>query len=150
MPTVGSKAPAFTLSTNRFSDITLEYFKGRKLVLNIFLSVDTDVCPLAVRRFSADLGAREDVAVLCVSMDLPFAISRFLEREGIENLEAASVFRSPKFGRDYGVLMIDGPLAGLFARAVVVIDEAGSVVLSELVTEINDEPNYDAVLAVLS
>lgn len=146
----GSKAPPFTLVRTDLTDVSLRDFEGKRVVLNIFPSVDTPTCATSVRRFNeeASLSLRNTV-VLCVSADLPFALSRFCGAEGLQNVIAASVFRAPEFGRDYGVLITSGPIAGLLARAVVVIDEGGRVIYTEQVAEIADEPDYRAALDAL-
>jgi thiol peroxidase len=123
--------------------------KGRRIVLNIFPSLDTSVCATSVRKFNELAASLDNTTVVAVSKDLPFAQSRFCTTEGIKNLIAASAFRSPEFSKDYGVEMVDGPLAGLLARAVVVIDENGKVIHAELVPEIAQEPNYEAAIKVL-
>ncbi len=150
LPSVGAAAPAFALTGTDLSDVTLEKYKGKRLVLNIFPSVDTGVCAASVRKFNELAAGLDNTAVLCVSADLPFALGRFCGAEGIENVESASVFRSPEFGQEYGVLMTDGPLKGLLARAVVVVDEAGAVSYTELVPEIGQEPDYDSAVAALN
>ncbi|MBK7721640.1 MAG: thiol peroxidase [Austwickia sp.] len=150
LPTVGSAAPAFTLTGTDLSDVTLDTYQGKRLVLNIFPSVDTGVCAASVRRFNELAAGLDNTAVLCVSADLPFALGRFCGAEGIENVDSASVFRGPEFGQGYGVLMTDGPLHGLLARAVVVVDASGTVSYTELVPEITQEPDYDAAVAALS
>ena len=149
LPPVGGPAPAFALTGTDLSDVSLDTYKGKRLVLNIFPSVDTGVCAASVRRFNELASGLDNTAVLCVSADLPFALGRFCGAEGIENVESASVFRSPEFGQEYGVLMTDGPLAGLLARCVVVVDETGKVTYTELVPEITQEPDYDAAVAAL-
>lgn len=149
LPAVGTQAPDFRLTSNALADVTLEDFKGKRVVLNIFPSLDTDVCAASVRRFNVEAAKLENVAVVCVSMDLPFAMSRFCTINDIENVVPASAFRSPEFGKDYGVIMVDGPLKGLLARAVVVIDENGKVVYRQLVEEITKEPDYEAAISVL-
>ncbi|WP_020407614.1 thiol peroxidase [Hahella ganghwensis] len=149
LPETGSKAPAFSLVKSDLSDATLEQYAGSKLVLNIFPSVDTPTCATSVRKFNEKASAVPNTKVLCVSADLPFAFGRFCGAEGISNVETASVFRSPDFGRDYGVLITSGPLTGVLSRAVVVIDESGNVIHTEQVAEIADEPDYDAALAKL-
>lgn len=121
---------------------------GRRVVLNIFPSVDTGVCATSVRKFNELAAGLDNTSVICVSKDLPFALGRFCGAEGIENVTAASAFRSD-FGTDYGVTMTDGPLAGLLARSVVVLDETGTVIHSQLVPEITTEPDYDAAVAAL-
>ncbi len=142
-PKVGNKARYFSLTTSDFREIESCDYKGRCVVLNIFPSLDTGVCAMTVRRFNEMASLLDDVVVLCVSMDLPFAASRFCVAEGIEDVIVASAFRSPSFGRKYGVELIDGPLSGLMARGVVVIDENNRVVYSQLVEEITHEPDYE-------
>lgn len=142
-PQAGDKARYFSLVTSQLKEIELCDYKSKRVVLNIFPSIDTGVCAMAVRRFNEMASLLDDVIVICVSMDLPFAAARFCAAEGIDNVVVASAFRSPVFGRKYGVELIDGPLAGLFARGVVVIDENRRVVYSQLVEEITQEPDYD-------
>ncbi len=149
LPAVGSKAPAFSLTKKDLGALSLEDLSGKRVVLSIFPSIDTAVCATSVRSFNARAGEAENTVVLNVSADLPFAQNRFCGAEGIENVEVASVFRSPEFGEAYGVTITDGGMRGLLARAVVVIDEAGTVVHAELVPEIAQEPNYDAALGAL-
>lgn len=144
LPEVGREAPDFVLVGRDLSEICLNGLKGSRVVLNIFPSVDTDVCAASVRRFNRDAAAYPDTKVLCVSMDLPFAAERFCAAEGIENVATASAFRSD-FGRTYGVELQDGPLRGLFARALVVIDKDGKVLGTSLCEEITEEPDYDFV-----
>lgn len=132
------------------SDIKLSAFAGKQVVLNIFPSLDTDICARSVRKFNETAGAGENTVVLCISGDLPFAHKRFCAAEGIENVVTASAFRSLQFALDYGVAMQDGPLAGLTARAVVVLNAAGKVVHAQLVPEIKQEPDYESALAALS
>ena len=149
LPKVGEKAPCFTLVTPELKEVHCTDFKGRKVVLNIFPSLDTPVCATSVRRFNQEAASLENTAVLCVSMDLPFAAGRFCSAEGITDVTAASAFRSPSFIEQYGVGIVDGPLAGLLARAVIVIDEDQNVVYAALVNEITNEPNYAEALDVL-
>lgn len=149
IPAVGSEAPCFTLVTKDLAEISCSDFKGKRVVLNIFPSLDTPVCAASVRRFNKEAAGLDDVAVLCVSMDLPFAMSRFCTVEGIDNVIAASAFRSPQFSEKYGLQIVDGPLAGLLARAVIVIDKDGKVIYSDLVDEITHEPDYDGAMYVL-
>lgn len=146
---MGEKAPCFTLVDQNMKDIRCNDFMGKKVVLNIFPSLDTSVCAASVRRFNKEAAELPDVAVICVSMDLPFAAKRFCTAEGIDNLVVASAFRSPLFCQKYGVELVDGPLAGLLARAVIVIDGNLKVVYEELVNEIGTEPDYRAALAAL-
>lgn len=148
LPATGEKAPAFTLVKTDLSEVSLSDYAGKKLVLNIFPSVDTGTCAMSVRNFNEKAGSLENTAVLCVSMDLPFAIARFCGAENIANVETASGFRS-SFGQDYGLQFKSGPLAGLYSRSVVVLDEEGKVVYTEQVGETANEPNYEAALAAL-
>ncbi len=149
LPAVGSKAADFTLVKADLSEVKLSDFAGKRVVLNIFPSVDTGVCAASVRRFNSELSQLDNTAVLCISKDLPFALGRFCGAEGLEAVVTASAFRNTGFEQAYGVLQQDGPLAGLLARAVVVINEAGEVVYTELVPEITQDPNFEAALAVL-
>ncbi|TVR21516.1 MAG: thiol peroxidase [Ilumatobacter sp.] len=148
LPSVGSTAPAFTLAGADLSDLTPDSFSGKKVVLNIFPSIDTPTCATSVRTFNERVADRDDAVVLCVSEDLPFAQSRFCGSEGLTNVLTGSSFRSG-FGSDYGVTLGDGKLAGLLARAVVVLDGSGTVIHTELVPEIANEPDYDAALTAL-
>ncbi len=148
LPAKGNAAPDFTLVKQDLSDTSLSDYNGQKLVLNIFPSIDTGVCAASVRAFNEKAASLENTTVLCVSMDLPFALGRFCGAEGIENAVTASAFRS-NFGDHYGVTIADGPLAGLLSRAVVVLDESGSVIYTEQVPEIAQEPEYEAALAAL-
>lgn len=149
VPSVGDGAPDFRLVTKELKDVTLADYAGKRLVLNVFPSLDTPVCAASVRRFNQEAAGLKNVAVLNVSMDLPFAMSRFCSVEGIENVEAASAFRSPEFQQNYGLVLVDGPLKGLLARCVIIIDETGKVMFRDLVSEITDEPDYEAALKVL-
>ena len=148
LPTVGSPAPAFTLAGGDLSDVTPETFVGRKVVLNIFPSVGTGVCASSVRAFNSRAAALDNTTILCVSADLPFAQASFCAAEGIDNVVMASSFRSD-FGDVYGVRLLDGKFIGLLARSVVVVDESGTGIHSQLVPEIGQEPDYDAALASL-
>lgn len=148
LPEVGQQAPTFTLVATDLSEVHLGDFAGRTLVLNIFPSLDTDVCAASVRRFNQEAAGLEDTVVLNVSADLPFAQARFCGAEGIEDALAASSFRST-FGQDYGVAMTDGPLAGILSRAVVIVDPNGTVTYHEQVPEIGQEPDYQAALQAL-
>lgn len=149
LPVNGETAPAFTLVKNDLSELDLASLSGKTIVLNIFPSIDTPVCAMSVRKFNEDAGKKENVEVLCISADLPFAFGRFCGAEGIENVTSLSTFRNQEFGTHYGVLMTSGPLKGLMARAVVVIGPDGAVRYSELVSDITNEPDYDAALAVI-
>lgn len=148
LPEVGSPAPGFTLVNSELGEITLEQLRGQRVVLNIFPSLDTGVCANSVRDFNKRAAALDNTQVICVSADLPFAHARFCATEGIEDVTTGSVFRS-SFGGVYGVKMADGPLAGVLSRAVVVIDETGTVSYTEQVPEITQGPNIDAALAAL-
>lgn len=150
LPAPGSMAPSFTLCKTDLADCTLAEFAGKKIVLNIFPSIDTPVCAASVRRFNSDAAGAANTVVLCISADLPFAHQRFCEVEGIKNVIPLSVFRSPDFGRDYGVLITSGPVRGLLARAIVIIDGSGKVGYCQLVPEIAQEPDYAAALQALS
>ena len=147
LPAVGSQAPDFALAGTDLGVVSSEQFSDKPVLLNIFPSVDTPVCALSVRTFNERV-AGSGVSVLCVSNDLPFAQKRFCGAEDIENVTTASAFRD-SFGEDYGVTIADGPMAGLLARAVVVIGADGKVAYAELVPEIAQEPNYDAALAAM-
>lgn len=149
LPAIGTKAPGFALAQSDLSETQLDAYTGKNVVLNIFPSVDTPVCAASVRRFNTEAGKREDTVVLCISADLPFAQDRFCGAEGLKNVITLATFRNAEFGNDYGVVMIDGPLKNLMARAVVVIGGDGVVKYTELVAEITEEPDYDAALAAL-
>ena len=148
LPTTGSKAPAFKLVKTDLSEVSSADLAGKRVVLNIFPSVDTPTCATSVRTFNAEASKLNNTVVVCASQDLPFALGRFCGAEGLNNVIPASAFRSD-FASAYGVKMVDGPLAGLTARAVVVLDTDGSVLHTELVGEIAAEPNYAAALKVL-
>ena len=148
LPEVGAPAPDFTLTGQDLSPVTLQELRGRRVILNIFPSLDTGVCAASVREFNARAADLEDTTVLAVSADLPFAAARFCSAEAIENVRSGSVFRS-SFGDDYGLRMVDGPLEGLLARAVVVLDAEGVVRHAQLVPEITEEPDYEAALAAV-
>jgi thiol peroxidase len=149
LPQPGTAAPAFTLVAGDLSEATLASFAGKRKVVNIFPSVDTPTCATSVRKFNAQANELANTVVLCVSADLPFAQARFCGAEGLENVKNLSTFRAPDFASSYGVAIADGPLKGLTARAVVVLDENDNVLHSELVPEIKEEPDYQAALAVL-
>jgi thiol peroxidase len=150
LPANGTDAPTFTLVKSDLSEVSLADFKGKKVVLNIFPSIDTGVCAASVRKFNEEASKLENTVVLCISMDLPFAHSRFCGAENIENVVTLSQFRDQgSFGKSYGIELIDGPFKGLDGRAVVIIDESGKVVYSELVPEIAQEPNYEAAMSAL-
>ncbi|MBI5069136.1 MAG: thiol peroxidase [Deltaproteobacteria bacterium] len=148
LPRVGTKAPDFKLTANDLKDLSLADFKGKKKVLNIVPSLDTPVCATSTRRFNESAGKLPNTVVLVVSADLPFASKRFCTTEGLANVTALSTLRS-SFAKDYGIALVDGPLAGVTGRAVVVLDENDKVIHSQLVPEIKQEPDYDSALAAL-
>jgi len=148
LPAVGTQAPKFELVSTGLASKSLADYAGKRVILTINPSYDTGVCQATARGFNQKVGETDDVVVLMVSADLPFAQKRFCEAEGLNHVEALSTFRSG-FAKDWGLMMLDGPLQGLTARAVVVLDPAGKVLYSELVPEIVQEPNYDAALAAL-
>ncbi|MCF6346753.1 MAG: thiol peroxidase [Flavobacteriaceae bacterium] len=149
LPKIGTQAPDFTMIKNDLSKSSLADYKGSKVVLNIFPSIDTGTCAASVRQFNKEAAELENTKVLCISRDLPFAQARFCGAEGIENVINLSDFATGDFGKDYGLQIIDGPLANLHSRAVVVLDESGKVIYTEQVGEIVDEPNYKAALEAL-
>lgn len=149
LPEVGSQAPDFKFVKDDLSEVSLSDYKGRKVVLNIFPSLDTSVCAASVRHFNEKVGSLENTVLLSISKDLPFAHGRFCSTEGLNNVVSASGFRNEKFGADYGVEITDGPLQGLYSRAVVVLDEGGRVKYSEQVPEITEEPDYDKALEIV-
>ena len=148
LPAIGSATPDFTLAKPDLSEAKLADYKGSRLILNIFPSVDTGTCATSVRTFNQQASKLDNTKILCVSADLPFALARFCGAEGIENVATGSSFRST-FGADYAVSFSTGPLTGLLSRAVIVVNENGKVVYTEQVAETADEPNYAAALAVL-
>lgn len=149
-PAVGQSAPAFRLTTAALGEATLESFAGQRKVLNIFPSVDTPTCATSVRRFNEKAAALADTSVLCISADLPFAQARFCGAEGLQQVTTLSTFRDPEFLKAYGVAIASGPLQGLAARAVLVLDAQNTVIHAQLVGEIADEPDYAAALAALA
>jgi len=149
LPKVGSAAPDFVLTDGDLNDISLENFKGKKKLLNIVPSLDTGVCATSTKKFNEQAGAHPNAVMLIVSADLPFAQVRFCGAEQTKDVKTLSMMRDRHFAKDYGVLMTDGPLAGICARAVVVIDEEDMVRYTELVPEITQEPNYEKALAAL-
>jgi len=149
LPRVGGEAPEFALVKTDLSEVSLNDYKGKRVVLNIFPSVDTGVCAASVRRFNDEASKQDNTAVLCVSRDLPFAHARFCGAEGLDNVVSLSEYKDEVFSQNYGVKMVDGPLSGLLSRAVVVIDENGKVVHSEQVDDIVNEPDYEAAIKVL-
>jgi thiol peroxidase len=149
LPAVGTKAPGFVLVKQDLSEVTLESLAGKSVVLNIFPSVDTATCATSVRKFNVEAAGKENVVVLCVSKDLPFAAKRFCGAEGIENVVTGSSFRDDAFETAYGVKLLESGLKGLLARSVVVLDGTGTVKHTELVNEIAEEPDYAAALSAL-
>lgn len=149
LPKVGSIAPYFMLTRTDLTTVTLKDFQGKRLVLNIFPSIDTSVCATSVRRFNSLATQLDNTVVLCVSMDLPFAQSRFCGAEELDDVLPVSDFRSGDFARDYGVRIMNGPLEGLLARAVLVVNEASKIIYAELVPEITQEPDYEGALKEL-
>jgi len=150
LPGVGTQAPAFTLTKTDLTDASLSDFAGKTVVLNIFASLDTSVCAASVRRFNKEAGELGNTAVLCISMDLPFAHDKFCTAEGLKNVTSLSAFRSPRFGEEYGLTMTSGPMRGLLSRAVVIIGKSGKVIYTQQVPEISQEPDYEAALRALA
>ena len=148
-PQAGDSAKDFTLTNGKLSDVSLADFSGKKKLLSIFPSVDTPTCALSTKKFNDHARAHDDTVMLMISADLPFAQGRFCGDEGLENVHALSIMRDKQFSEDYGVLIAEGPMAGITARAIVVIDENDKVVYSELVGEIADEPDYEPALDAL-
>jgi thiol peroxidase len=149
LPEVGSMAPDFKLTRLDFSTVTLKDYAGKKVVLNIFLSVDTGTCAQSVHQFNKKASLFENTVILCVSTDLPFALNRFCGAEGIENLEMLSDYKEGRFGEDYGITFKDGPLESLFSRGLVILNEEGSVIYTEHVPKLSDEPNYQKALEAI-
>lgn len=149
LPKVGTKAPDFKMVNKDLGEVSLSDFAGKKLVLNIFPSIDTPTCAASVRNFNQKASELQNTTVLCISRDLPFAQKRFCGAEGLENVVNLSDFKDGNFGKSYGLEIADSALAGLHSRAVVVVDENGNVTYTELVPEIANEPNYDSALASL-
>ncbi len=149
LPAPGTEAPCYHLTGLNLNEVQCNEFAGRRVVLNIFPSLDTEICARSVRRFNEEASSLDNTTVLCVSMDLPFAMSRFCTVESIKNVVPASAFRSPLFAQKFGVQLVDGPLAGLLSRAVIVLDTDRKVLYSELVEEITNEPDYEGALSVL-
>ena len=149
LPDIGTQAPNFVLTKSDLSSISLSDYKGKKVILNIFPSLDTGVCATSVRQFNSKAASLTNTVVICISRDLPFAHSRFCGAEGINNVVSASEYKDENFSKAYGVKILDGALAGLLSRSVVVIDENGKVKYTEQVPEIAQEPNYDAALKSL-
>ncbi len=149
VPAAGDVAPGFSLVSKDLKDVTMADFEGQRIVLNVFPSLDTPVCAASVHRFNKEAASLPNTTVVCVSMDLPFAEARFCAANGIDDCVVTSAFRSPEFGEKYGLQLVDGPLKGLLARAVIVIDENHRVIYRELVEDITHEPDYEAALSVL-
>lgn len=149
IPAVGVKAPSFELVKDDLSIVTLNDYAGKRVVLNIFPSVDTGTCAASVRKFNEKASALQNTIVLCISRDLPFAQKRFCAAEGLDNVVVLSDFKSGAFGKAYGLEITEGAFSGLHSRVVVVLDENSNVIYAEQVAEIANEPNYDAALAVL-
>lgn len=149
VPAVGRKAPDFRLVDGSLKNRSLSDYTGKKKVISVVPSLDTEVCAVSTRKFHEKLSDRDDVVVLVVSVDTPFAQKRFCTTENLDNVIPLSMMRNQFFGKDYGLLIMDGPLAGLLARAVLVLDEEDTIIYQELVSEIAQEPNYDAVLQAL-
>lgn len=149
LPKVHTKAPDFDLIAKDLSVKSLDDYLGKKLVLNIFPSVDTGVCAASVRNFNKKASSLENTVVLCISRDLPFTQSRFCGAENIENVEMLSDFEAGRFGKNYGLEFIDGPFKGLHSRCIIVINEKGQITYTEQVPEISNEPNYDAAIKAL-
>jgi len=149
LPSVGDVAPDFKLTGGDLSEKSLTDFKGKRIILNIFPSIDTGTCAASVRKFNEKAAGLDNTVVLCISKDLPFAQGRFCAAEGLENVVTLSEYKDSNFSEAYKLKIEDGPLAGLLSRAVVVVDEEGKVVYTEQVAEIADEPDYDKALAVL-
>ena len=149
LPAVGTDAPAFTLTNNDMGETALTDYAGKKVILNIFVAIDTGICAESTRRFNTAAGSMDNTVVLCISADLPPTLARFCGAENLNNVITLSTFRSPEFGNDYGLTIADGPIRGLNSRAIVIIDENGKVVHTEQVAEIAQEPDYDAALTKL-
>jgi len=149
LPKVGEQAPDFILTKTDLTDISLKDVAGKKVVMNIFPSIDTPVCATSVRRFNAEIDKYNNAVVLCISADLPFAHARFCGAEGLNNVISVSQLRNRDFGKHYGVRIVDGPLAGLLARSIVVLNEKGKVIYTQLVGDIAEEPDYEKALNML-
>lgn len=150
LPAIGSQAPDFLLTNEKLDDIGLPAFKGKKKLLSIVPSLDTEICATSTKKFNEYANKNSDIAVLVISADLPFAINRFCGVEEIKSIKPLSMMRDKNFAKDYGVLLQDGPLKGITARAVLVLDEGDKVIYSELVPEITQEPDYDSAIAALN
>ncbi|MEH6659696.1 thiol peroxidase [Leeuwenhoekiella marinoflava] len=150
LPKVGTTAPDFKLAATDLTQISLEDYKGKRIVMNIFPSVDTGVCAASVRQFNKEASTLEDIAVLCISRDLPFAQARFCGAEGLDNVTTLSDFKDGSFGKEYGLEIADGAFAGLHSRVVIVLDADHKIIYSEQVPEIGQEPDYEAALSSLN
>ena len=149
LPKIGDNAPDFTLTKTDLSDVNLKSFTGKKIILNIFPSIDTAVCATSVRKFNAEASKLKNTVILCVSTDMPFAMGRFCGAEGLKEVVPVSELRNREFGEKYGVRITDGPLAGVLSRAILIIDENGKVIYSEQVPDITSEPDYSKALEIL-
>jgi thiol peroxidase len=149
LPKIGSKAPEFSLTKNDLNELTLKECIGKFIILNVFPSLDTGTCANSVRHFNEAASKLKNTLILCVSEDLPFAQKRFCGAENLTNVVTVSAFRSPEFGEDYGLTITDGALKGLLSRCVVIMDEQGTVIYTQQVPEITEEPNYEAALQAL-
>lgn len=149
LPAVGSDAPAFTLTNAEMGETSLADFAGKRVILNVFVAIDTGICAESTRRFNAAAGSLDNTVVLCISADLPPTLGRFCGAENLDNVITLSTFRNPEFGQDYGLAIADGPIRGLCSRCVIIIDENGKVIHTEQVPEIAQEPDYGAALGKL-
>ncbi len=149
LPAVGSDAPAFTLTNAEMGETSLADFAGKRVILNVFVAIDTGICAESTRRFNAAAGSLDNTVVLCISADLPPTLGRFCGAENLDNVITLSTFRNPEFGQDYGLAIADGPIRGLCSRCVIIVDENGKVIHTEQVPEIAQEPDYDAALSKL-
>jgi len=146
LPEIGSKAPDFTLVKTDFNSISLKDYQGKSVLLNVFVSLDTSICAASVEKFNQEAAKHPNCSILCISMDLPFAHDRFCSVKNIQNVTPLSAFRNPEFGKNYGLTIASGPLTGLLARAIIIINSEGKVAYTEIVPEIAQEPNYEAAL----
>ena len=150
LPAVGTTAPDFSLVTADLANVGLDAYSGKKKLLNIVPSLDTGICAISTKRFNQEIAERDDAVALIISADLPFAQQRFADAEGLKNVISLSLMRGKKFAKDYGILIVDGPLAGVCGRAVVVLDEDNKVIYTQLVSEIGEEPDYASAMAALN
>lgn len=150
LPAVGTTAPDFSLVTADLANVGLDAYSGKKKLLNIVPSLDTGICAISTKRFNQEMAERDDAVALIISADLPFAQQRFADAEGLKNVISLSLMRGKKFAKDYGILIVDGPLAGVCGRAVVVLDEDNKVIYTQLVGEIGEEPDYASAMAALN